>query len=212
MSSITIIGLGNMARVLATRALAGGNTVEVVGRDAAKAAALAKELGGGTTAGVMGSAPTGDIVVLAVPYASAAPIVTGYGDALDGKVIVDISNPFDPTRTGLVTPTNSSAAEEIAKVVPAGTHVVKAFNTLFGHVLAADRIGGRPLDVFIAGDDAEAKLRVASFIESLALRPLDTGDLKMAHWLEGAGLLMMGVLFGKAVEGSNFWLGINTLG
>ncbi|MGH9082236.1 MAG: NAD(P)-binding domain-containing protein, partial [Acidimicrobiales bacterium] len=106
MSSISVIGLGNMARVLATRSLVGGNTVEVIGRDVAKAAALAKELGDGATAGVMGSAPTGDIVVLAVPYASAAPIVTGYGDALDGKVIVDISNPFDPTRTGLVTPTN----------------------------------------------------------------------------------------------------------
>ncbi|MGH3168406.1 MAG: NAD(P)-binding domain-containing protein, partial [Trebonia sp.] len=111
MTSISIIGLGNMARVLGTRALLGGNTVEVIGRDAAKAAALAIEFGGGTTAGTIGSAPAGDIVVLAVPYASAAPIVTGYGDALTGKVIVDISNPFDPTRTGLVTPTGSSAAE-----------------------------------------------------------------------------------------------------
>ncbi|MGH9082370.1 MAG: NADPH-dependent F420 reductase, partial [Acidimicrobiales bacterium] len=138
--------------------------------------------------------------------------VTGYGDALDGKVIVDISNPFDPTRTGLVTPTNSSAAEEIAKVAPAGAHVVKAFNTLFGHVLAADQVGGRPLDVFIAGDDVEAKARVAPFIESLALRPLDTGDLKMARWLEGAGLVMVALLVGKAVGDSNFWLAVNTLG
>jgi 8-hydroxy-5-deazaflavin:NADPH oxidoreductase len=109
MSSITIIGLGNMARALATRALAGGNTVEVVGRDAARAAALAGELGGGATAGTIGSAPTGNIVILAVPYASAAPIVTRYGHALAGKVIVDISNPFDPTHTGLVTPDDSSA-------------------------------------------------------------------------------------------------------
>lgn len=212
MSSISIIGLGNMARVLGTRALAGGNTVEVIGRDAAKAAALASELDTGTTAATIGSAPAGDIVVLALPYASAAPVVTGYGDALTDKVIVDISNPFDPNHTGLVTPDDSSAAEEIAKVAPAGAHVVKAFNTLFGHVLAADQIGGRPLDVFIAGDDAEAKARASSFIESLALRPLDAGDLKMARWLEGAGLLMVALLVGKAFDDNNFWLAINTLG
>jgi hypothetical protein len=212
MSSISIIGAGTMARILGTLALAGGNTVEIIGRDPAKAAALAGALGGGTTAGATGSAPAGDIVILAVPYASAAQVVAQYGDALAGKVIVDISNPFDPAHTGLVTPDGSSAAQETAKAAPAGAHVVKAFNTLFGHVLAADQAGGRPLDVFIAGDDAGAKARVSSFIESLALRPLDAGDLKMAHWLEGAGLLMVALLVGKAVKDDNFWLGINTLG
>ena len=212
MSSISIIGAGTMARILGTRALAGGNTVQVIGRDAAKAAALASELGGSATAGTIGSAPAGDIVILAVPYASTAPVVSQYGDALAGKVIVDISNAFDPARTGLVTPDGSSAAQETAKAAPAGAHVVKAFNTLFGHVLAADQAEGRPLDVFIAGDDAEAKARVSSFIESLALRPLDTGDLKMAHWLEGAGLLMVASGLGKTVNDHDFWLGINTLG
>jgi len=210
-SSISIIGLGSMARVLGTCALAGGNTVEVIGRDTAKAAALAEALGG-ATAGTIGTAPAGDIVILAVPYASAAPLVSQYGDALAGKVIVDITNPFNPDFTGLVTPDNSSAAQEIAKAAPGGARVVKAFNTIFGHVLAAHAAEDRPLDVFIAGDDAEAKARVSSFVESLALRPLDVGDLKIAHWLEGAGLLMMRVLTGQAVNSNNFSIGINILG
>ena len=213
MSGISIIGLGNLARVLGTIALAGGNTVEVIGRDPAKAADLAGALGGGATAGTIGAAPAGDIVILAVPYASAAPVVSQYGDALAGKVIVDVTNPIDGTDfTGLLTPDGSSAAQEIAKAAPASAHVVKAFNTLFGHVLAARKAGDRPLDVFIAGDDAEAKARVSSFIESLALRPLDTGDLKMAQWLEGAGLLMVRLAIGHAIEGSNFALGISILG
>jgi 8-hydroxy-5-deazaflavin:NADPH oxidoreductase len=144
-----------------------------------------------------------------VPYASAAPVVSLYGDALAGKIIIDA---FDPAHTGLVTPDGSSAAQQTAKAAPASAHVVKAFNTLFGHVLAADQAEGRPLDVFIAGDDAGAKARVSSFIESLALRPLDVGKLKMAHWLEGAGLLMVAPALGKAVNDHNFWLGINTLG
>jgi len=212
MSSISIIGLGNMARALGAIALECGNTVQVIGRDAAKAADLAGALGGGAIAGTIGAALAGDIVILAVPYDSAAPIVRQYGDALAGKVIVDITNPFDRADfSGLVTPDDSSAAQEIAKAAPAGAHVVKAFNTVFGQVLAARKAGDRPLDVFIAGDDDGAKAHVSAFIESLGLRPLDTGGLKMAHWLEGAGLVIMRLAIGQAVKG-NFSLGIDILG
>jgi predicted dinucleotide-binding enzyme len=213
MSGISIIGLGKMARVLGTIALAGGNTVEVIGRDPAKAAGLAGALGDGATAAKFGAVPAGDIVILAVPYASAAPLVRQYGDGLAGKVIVDITNTFDRNGfAGLVTPDGSSAAQEIAAAAPVSAHVVKAFNTLFGHVLAARQAGDRPLDVFIAGDDAGAKARVAAFAESLALRPLDVGGLPMARWLEGAGLLEMRLAIGGAVKDSNFSLAINALG
>jgi predicted dinucleotide-binding enzyme len=211
-SGISIIGLGKMARVLGAIALAGGNTVEVIGRDPAKAAGLAGALGDGATAAKFGAVPAGDIVILAVPYASAAPLVRQYGDALAGKVIVDITNTFDRNGfAGLVTPDGSSAAQEIAAAAPPSAHVVKAFNTLFGHVLAARQAGDRPLDVFIAGDDAGAKARVAAFAESLALRPLDVGGLTMARWLEGAGLLEMRLAIGGAVKDSNFSLAINVL-
>jgi 8-hydroxy-5-deazaflavin:NADPH oxidoreductase len=204
MSSISIIGTGTMARILGTRALAGGNTVQVIGRDPAKAAALADALGGSATAGTTGTAPAGDIVILAVPYASAAPVVSQYGDALAGKVIVDITNAFNPGATGLVTPDGTSAAQETAKAAPASAHVVKAFNTIFGNVLAQ----GRPLDVFMAGDDAQAKASMSAFIESMGLRPLDTGDLTMALWLEGTGLLMVG-LGRYGVGNYSFSLGVN---
>ena len=75
MSSISIIGLGGMARAIGARAVEGGNAVEVTGRDAAKAKDLAAALGGGATAGTFGTAPAGDIVILAVPYTSAVPVV-----------------------------------------------------------------------------------------------------------------------------------------
>lgn len=208
MSRISIIGTGNMARALGGRALAGGNAVEIIGRDASKVAALARAIGGGT-AGTIGAAPAGDIVILAVPYAHAVPLVRQFGNALSGKVIVDITNPFNPDLTGLVTPEGSSAAKEIAKSAPAGAHVVKAFNTVFGHVLAAyTPEDPRPLDVFIAGDDAEAKARVSLFVESLALRPLDVGDLTSARWLEGTGVLLMRAMFGKVVRSSSFSIGL----
>jgi predicted dinucleotide-binding enzyme len=188
-SSISIIGSGNMASAIGALALQGGNTVEVVGRDAAKAAGLAQTLGDGATAGTWGAAPAGDIVILAVLFESAVPIVREYGEALADKIVVDITNPFNAGLTGLAVPDGTSVAQLVAEVAPASAHVVKAFNTLFRAVLAA----GGPLDVFMAGDDAQAKARVSAFITSLGLRPWDTGDLMMAHWLEGAGLLSVGL-------------------
>jgi len=206
MGSISIIGLGGMARAIGARAVAGGNTVEVTGRDGAKARDLAAALGGGATAGTFGTAPDGDVVILAVPYASAAQVLAQYGDALAGKVIIDISNTFNADATGLVTPDGTSGAQEIAKAAPASAHVVKAFNTVFGHVLAQ----GGPLDVLIAGDDPDAKASVSAFIGSLGLRPLDAGDLAAAHWLEAVGPLLMGLA--RHGAGFNISIGVNVLG
>jgi predicted dinucleotide-binding enzyme len=189
MSSISIIGTGNMARAIGALAVAGGNTVEVIGRDRSKAADLATTLGGSTTTGEFGAAPAGDIVIVALRYADVVPVITQYGNALADKVIVDISNPFNADADGLALPADTSIAQEVAKAAPAGARVVKAFNTVFGHVLEK----GRTLDVFMAGDDAQAKTAVAELVKSLGLRPLDVGGLTMAHWLEGTGLVLMGL-------------------
>ena len=203
MSSISIIGTGNMARAIGALAVAGGNTVEITGRDQSKATELAKALGGSATTGEFGAAPAGDIVIVALRYADVVPVVTQYGNALADKVIVDISNPFNSAADGLAHGEDTSIAQEVAKAAPANAGVVKAFNTIFGHVLEK----GRP-DVFIAGDNAQAKAGVEAFIESLGLRPRDAGDLSMAHWLEGAGLLSVG-LARNGVGSLNFSLGVN---
>nr|WP_234808898.1 NAD(P)-binding domain-containing protein [Mycolicibacter hiberniae] len=178
-----------MARVIGTLAVKGGNTVEVIGRDQTKAADLATALGSSATTGEFGAVPTGEIVIAALGFADVVPVVSQYGNALSDKVIVDISNPFNAAADGLAIPDHTSIAQEVAKTAPAGASVVKAFNTVFGHVLEK---GGTP-DVFIAGDDARTKDLVSTFIKSLGLRPLDVGGLKMAHWLEGTALVLMGI-------------------
>jgi predicted dinucleotide-binding enzyme len=204
MSSVSIIGAGNMANAIGSLALKGGNTVEVVGRDAAKTKALAEQLGDGATAGTWGEAPTGDIVIVAVLFDGAVPAVSEFGEALAGKILVDITNPFDDSGTGLATPDGASNAQLIAEAAPASAHVVKAFNTIFRVVLDE----GGPLDVFMAGDDAQAKAKVSAFVESIGLRPFDVGDLVMAHWLEGAGLVAMG-LARNGVGSLGFSLAVN---
>jgi predicted dinucleotide-binding enzyme len=166
----------------------------VISRDAAKARVLAEQFGADARTGTFGAAPAGDMIILAVPYSAVLDVVKQYGDALAGKVLVDITNPVAADYTSFVTPEDSFGAQEIAKVAPADAQVVKAFNTLFSHVLAAGPVEGHHLDVFLAGDDAQAKAHVSAFVESLGLRPMDVGLLPMARTLEHVSLLSLGLM------------------
>lgn len=191
---VTIIGTGNMARGIGRRLVAGDHRVTVLGKQTSDADAVVKELGGGSAAqaGRSGEEITDDVVVLAVYYPDAKAAVEQYGDGLSGKVLIDITNPVNETIDGLVTPPDSSAAQELAASAP-GARVVKAFNTTFAGTLIDGEVGGKPLDVFLAGDDEEAKATVSQLVEDGGLRPIDAGPLMRARELEATGLLHMSV-------------------
>jgi predicted dinucleotide-binding enzyme len=123
MSTISIIGSGGMAAAIGSLAAKAGHTVEVISRDAAKARALADQVGAGATTGTFGAAPAGDIVILAVPYSAVLDVVKQYGEELAGKILVDITNPVASDHTSFVTPEDSFGAQEIAKAAPADTVV-----------------------------------------------------------------------------------------
>src|SRR4051812_7063258 len=189
---ITIIGTGNMARGIATRALAGGHVVTLLGTQRDKAQALADELPGDVAAGAVGDPLAGDVVVLAVWYQALDDVLARYGDQLDGKTVIDITNPVDPQTYAPLTVEAGSAAQEIAAKAP-GARVVKAFNTTFAGSLVEGQVAGEPLDVFVASDDEQAKGQVRELAESSGLRVLDAGPLALARQLEGAGYLHMAV-------------------
>jgi NADPH-dependent F420 reductase len=187
---VTIVGAGTMGRGVGTRVVAGGHEVEIVDRDPAEAQRLAEELDGLATA-LEPSVPfSGEVVVFAVYYAGLKDAVRQYADQLRGKVVVEITNPVNTeTWDGLVTPPGSSSAEEVQQVVPEGTPVVKAFNTTFAATLVKGEVNGQPLDVLIAGDDDEAKRKVATLVSDGGLRPIDVGPLRRAQQLEQLGFL-----------------------
>jgi 8-hydroxy-5-deazaflavin:NADPH oxidoreductase len=208
--NVTIIGSGNMARGIGSRLVAGGNGVRILDRDPEKADALADDLRAQDDAevavGSFGDPIEDDVVVLAVPYDAVESIAEQYGPGLSGKVVVDITNPVDwESFDRLVTPPDSSAAEEIEGLIPEAT-VVKAFNTTFAGTLVGREVGGQPLDVFVASDDSDAKEKVAGLIEAGGLRPVDAGPLRRARQLEGLGFLHMtlqqplGTGFGSTVK------------
>ena len=188
---VTIIGTGNMARGIGTRLISGGHTVTLLGTERANAEELATELDGGATSGAVGDPVADDVVVLAL-YGVARQVAEQYGAQLDGKVVVDISNPIDLETFEPVVPDVGSGAEEVAAAVP-GARVVKAFNTTFSGTLASGGVAGQQLDVLLASDDEDAKRTVESLVESSGLRAVDAGSLRRARQLEALGYLHMAV-------------------
>lgn len=193
--NVTIIGAGNMGRAIATRAVAGGHSVTFVGKTLESAQKAADEVRASSKRGAQVSVATlehvepDDVVVLALWYGTNIEVAKQLGEKLKGKTVVDIANPLNSTYDELATPPDSSSAEEVAKAAGSETKVVKAFNTTYAGTLREGKVAGQPLDVFIAGDDEEAKTKVTQLVRDAGLRPVDAGPLGRARQIEGMQLL-----------------------
>lgn len=199
MTTVSVIGIGNMGSAITGIAAKGGAQVQVLARDADKANALAADTG--AAAGTFGEPLTGEIVVLAIPFDALDDVLAAYGTQLDGKVVVDITNPVDfSTFDGLVVPAESSAASVLAAKVP-GAKVVKAFNTNFAATLGSGSVAdGIPTTVLVAGDDADAKAALIGLVRATGLGAEDAGSLKRARELESIGFLQISLAAAETVS------------
>jgi predicted dinucleotide-binding enzyme len=180
---VLVIGAGNMGAGFVKQLTAAGHQVSVAARDFSKAQAVAQQFG--AKAVLVNNAAEGtDAVVVATPYGEAAAALRSVG-AQAGTVVIDITNPLTTDFMGLTLGHSTSAAEEIAQAVP-GAEVVKGFNTVFAHVLAAgaDFGGGQKVTVFLASDSERAKQTAKSLAESMGFQTMDAGGLKNARYLE----------------------------
>ena len=183
MTTVSIIGNGNMGTAIGALVSDGGNAVEFIGKDPSPIA--------------------GEIVVLAVPYPALADVIAVHGPQLAGKVVIDITNPLDfATFDGLVVDADGSAAAELATALPEST-VLKAFNTNFAATLAAKSIGDTQTTVLVAGDDETAKQLVSSVFTAGGVNVVDAGALKRARELETIGFLQLTL----AVQEKISWTG-----
>ena len=179
---VLVIGAGNMGSGFVKQLTAAGHQVSVTARTPAKAQALAQQFGARAVA-AEGAAEGADAVIVATGYADAAAALRSVG-GLEGKVVVDITNPLTADYMGLTLGHSTSAAEEIAKAVP-GAEVVKAFNTLFAQVLAQGaQLGGRKVTVFVASDSERARQTAGALAQSMGFDVIDAGALKNARYLE----------------------------
>ena len=186
--TIAIIGTGDVAGALGPEFAALGHTIVYGSRDPSRAevAELVARTGGGASATTQQEAvEDADIVVLAVPGGVAEEVTRSLGD-LSGKILLDPTNRVGRGDDGWLVhdvPGKGSNAELVQAAAP-NARVVKAFNTLNYRQMVDPETSGGSITIAIAGNDAEAKAKVAELVEGMGLEPLDFGPLRYAHVLE----------------------------
>ena len=182
--SVGIVGAGNMGRSIAAQLATTGEGVTLSDRNPGKAEAVVTEIGGdGVRAGDVSDALASDVVVLALWYPGTTDFAGDHAAELDGKIVIDISNPLDDSWIRLQTDPSTSSAELLAEQLP-GSRIVKAFNTTHAPALAEGQIDEVALDVLVASDDDAAKAQVGDLVKAAGMRPIDAGRLDNARLLE----------------------------
>jgi predicted dinucleotide-binding enzyme len=190
--TIGTIGTGRMAGTLGRIWAANGHRVMFGSRDPAKARALAAETGHDAQGGSQTEAAVfGEVVLLATPWTGAQAAVQNL--PLDGKVLIDVTNPYHPDQ-GLLVGHTTSAAELIAARAP-GARVIKAFNAIHFTNLDHPDFDGQKPAVFYCGDDPHAKGIVRELIEATGCTPVNVGPLRRARYLEPLAALWIDLAF-----------------
>lgn len=199
---IGIIGTGNMGGNLGRLWAAKGHRIMFGSRDPHKTlpALSNKQVGIGTIAD---GAKFGEAVLLATPWHATQEIIQHAG-SLEGKILIDCTNPLTPDFMSLTLGFNTSGAEEIAKWAP-GARVVKAFNSIAAGVLSKPNFGAQPATAFYCGDDASAKKVVAQLAAEIGFEAIDVGSLKNARLLEPLALLFVQLAFGQGMGPELAW-------
>ena len=131
-----------------------------------------------------------DIIILAVPYAAEKEIAQKIKEVANQKIVISIANPLNETYNGMVTAPDTSAAEELQKLLP-NSKVIKAFNTTFAADFSTPVIDGKQVDAFIAGNDEEALQTVSEVVTTAGFNPIVAGDLSVSRTLENMQLLLI---------------------
>lgn len=187
-----IIGVGNVGGAVARHLTAGGEQVVLAAREEADADALADELGSlASAASVPDAIEAADVIVLAVWFDAMKQLIADYGGLLDGKIVVDPSNPLGVNADGTVfrtLPEGQSQGSLVAAMLPAGAHYVKAFGTLDAGSLAssANRAPRRAV-LFYATDDDRAAAAIERLITVAGFDPVRAGSLSEAGRIEMPG-------------------------
>jgi NADPH-dependent F420 reductase len=200
---IAIIGTGNVGRVLASAAVRADHNVVLSAAHPESARTVAEEIGARAADSNRAAVESAEVVVLAVPAPSVAPVFDEVFKFLEGKIIVDVTNPMTPDAYGPALE-GGSGAELIQSLAP-DAFVVKAFNTLFASLLANPVIDGIQLDGLYASDHDQAKAAALELVQAVGLRPIDAGALIMARTLEAMMLLNISLQVRNGWSWQNAW-------
>ncbi len=178
---VGIIGKGHVGKAIGEGLKRAGHEVRYGHRDARENARDA--------------AVWGESIVLAVPYPALKDVANEIAPVVKGKAIIDCTNPISP-KGGLATGPETSAAEEVQRLLPEGK-VVKAFNYVFASNMSTGTIGSERLTLFLAGDDGNAKEVAKKLASDIGFDPVDTGPLSSARYLEAMAMLLIDLGYGQ---------------
>lgn len=185
-----VLGTGRMGIRLAKMFALAGRRVVLGSRDVGRAGWLVANSGvAGLRAGSYEEAAEAAAVLPAIFIRDGLfDVLDRLRGALAGKLLIDISNPFNDDYSDFLTPWDSSGAEELQKRVPEA-RIVGAYKNVFSEVFDAPLFGGVPSDVLITGDDEAAKAEFLALAAATPFRYLDAGPLRNARTVERLTLL-----------------------
>ncbi|TCJ12666.1 NADP oxidoreductase [Flaviaesturariibacter flavus] len=196
--TIAIIGAsGNMGSAISKSLSKGNNRLLLFANEKEKAEAVVKDIKSGNAAADVEAleCPTdasweADVIILAVPFQAEKELAEKIREVANQKIVISIANPLNATFNGMVTATDTSAAEELQKLLP-NSKVVKAFNTTFAADFSTPVIDGKQADAFVAGNDEEAVNTVSELVKTAGFNPIVAGDLSVSRTLENMQLLLI---------------------
>ena len=202
-------GTGNEGPGLARRWAKSGQFRVIIGsRQAEKAERVAAELnellGEELMQGLVNeeAAQVADVCVLTVPYSAQGSTLTGLREALQGKVLVDVTVPLKPPKVSHVNvPPGGSAGLEAQAILGDGVRVVSAFQNV-GVAHLADDHERIECDVLVCGDDKAAKAEAIALAEAAGMRGIDAGPLQNSVVVEGLTSILIGINIRHKVKGS----------
>jgi predicted dinucleotide-binding enzyme len=180
-----VLGTGRMGSRLAAMFARAGRRVVLGSRDPKRAAAVVAEAGiAKLSAGSYADALNARAVIPAVFIRDGLfDLLDRHSRDLRGKLLIDISNPFNADYSDFVTPWDSSGAEELQRRFPQ-TNVVGAFKNVFWEVFDHPSFGETLSDVLVTGDDQQAKAQFLELAKGTPFRYLDAGPLINSRTVE----------------------------
>lgn len=196
--TIAVIGAtGSMGTAISKSLLNGNYRLLLSARDVNKAQSLVKEIHSiNPLADIeaidcsVNASWEADIIIVAVPFLAEKEVAQRIKEVANQKIVISISNPLNETYTGMVTAADTSAAEELQKLLP-HSKVIKAFNSTFAADFYTPIIDGQTVDAFIAGDDEDALKVVADLVEIVGFNAVVAGNLSVSRTLESMQLLLI---------------------
>jgi hypothetical protein len=156
---------------------------------------LLAKVGNGARAGsIQEAVDFGEVIVIAVPWHATYDVVESVASSLDGKIVIDCTNPLKPDMSGLAVDPGTSAAELIAGWAP-GAKVFKAFNNTGAGNYLNPVYGSEPMSMFICGDDPDAKAIVTDLASQIGFDVVDCGPLPAAQLIESLAMLWISLAY-----------------